>query len=64
MEPSSPARDSLSVRIAGEIALSSRPGETLRKWRRDFKLKQVEVANRIGISLTSNSIENDSIYFI
>ena len=50
MEPPSPARDSLGVRIAGEIALSSRPGETLRKWRREFNLKQVEISNRIGIS--------------
>jgi putative transcriptional regulator len=50
MEPSSPSRDFLSVRIAGEIALSSRPGDTIRKWRREFNLKQVEVSNRIGIS--------------
>ena len=50
MELSFPSRDSLSVRIAGEIALSNHPGETLRKWRLDFNLKQVEVSNRIGIS--------------
>ena len=50
MEPSRPARDSLAIRIAGEIALSEKPGESLRKWRREFSLKQVEISNKIGIS--------------
>ena len=50
MEPPNPNRDSLAVRIAGEIALSEKPGESLRKWRREFSLKQVEISNRIGIS--------------
>ena len=50
MEQPSPEINSLSIRIAGEIALSEKPGETLRKWRREFNLKQIDVSNRIGIS--------------
>ena len=35
----------LTRRIAGEIVVSEKPGETLRKWREIFHLSQKEFAN-------------------
>ncbi|MCS7142901.1 MAG: helix-turn-helix domain-containing protein [Aigarchaeota archaeon] len=44
------ARDRLLTEIAGEITLSSSPGQTLRKWRTLFDLKQRDLARKMGIS--------------
>ncbi|MFA5453351.1 MAG: helix-turn-helix domain-containing protein [Candidatus Methanomethylophilaceae archaeon] len=37
-------------KIAGEIALSSDPGKTMRKWREEFGLSQYELAEAMDIS--------------
>ncbi|MFB6201281.1 MAG: helix-turn-helix domain-containing protein [Halorhabdus sp.] len=43
-------REQLAERIAGEIACSERPGETLRKWRTDFEITQTELAEALDVS--------------
>lgn len=43
-------RGLLAEKIAGEITLSQNPGETLRKWRRNFGISQTELSNYLGIS--------------
>lgn len=40
----------LAKRIAGEIVLSSNPGNTIRKWRNLLKISQVELARELGIT--------------
>lgn len=40
----------LAERIAGEITLSPNPGESLRKWRKNFGITQTEISNFLGIS--------------
>lgn len=42
--------DKLAVKIAGEIALSESPGETLKKWREIFGITQVSLGRTLGIS--------------
>jgi len=44
------ARGLLAEKIAGEITLSQSPGETLRKWRRNFGITQTDLSNHLGIS--------------
>jgi len=46
----SSARGLLAEKIAGEITLSQNPGETLRKWRRNFGITQTDLSNHLGIS--------------
>ncbi len=43
-------KEMLAKRIAGEIALSSNPGQTMRKWREIFGISQVELAKYLGVS--------------
>ncbi|NPA47849.1 MAG: helix-turn-helix domain-containing protein [Thermococci archaeon] len=43
-------KEALAKRIAGEIALSSNPGQTMRKWREIFGISQVELARYLGVS--------------
>ncbi|MHC1595233.1 MAG: helix-turn-helix domain-containing protein [Methanotrichaceae archaeon] len=43
-------RGSLAEKMAGEITLSQNPGETLKKWRRNFGITQTEVSNYLEIS--------------
>jgi putative transcriptional regulator len=43
-------RGLLAEKIAGEITLSPSPGETLRKWRRNFGITQTDLSNHMGIS--------------
>ncbi len=43
-------RGLLAEKIAGEITLSQNPGETLRKWRRNFTITQTELSSYLGIS--------------
>lgn len=43
-------KDVLAEKIAGEITLSSKPGETLRKWRTTFNIAQAELASFLGIA--------------
>ena len=40
----------MAEKIAGEITLSQSPGETLRKWRRNFGITQTDLSNHLGIS--------------
>ena len=40
----------LAEKMAGEITLSQSPGETLKKWRRNFGITQTELSNHLGIS--------------
>jgi putative transcriptional regulator len=50
MSMQSSVRERLAKRIAGEIALSDHPGQTMRMWRDRFRLSQIELADFIGIS--------------
>ncbi|WP_225334887.1 helix-turn-helix domain-containing protein [Halomicrobium urmianum] len=43
-------REQLAEKMAGEIALSDDPGETLRKWRTDFEVAQTELAAELDVS--------------
>lgn len=43
-------KEKLAMEIAGEIALSSSPGQTIKKWRTLFDLKQREIASKMGVS--------------
>ena len=49
MDTGDPRRE-LGERIAGEIALSSDPGATLRKWRTDFDVSQTRLAEQLDVS--------------
>lgn len=40
----------LAEKIAGEITLSSFPGETIKKWRTFLKIPQKELSHRMGIT--------------
>lgn len=42
-------QEQLTRRIAGEIVVSEKPGETLRKWREIFHLSQKEFANLLEV---------------
>jgi putative transcriptional regulator len=50
MSSYSPIRDMLAKRIAGEIVLSSNPGQTMRKWRRLLNINQIEMAVALKFS--------------
>ncbi len=43
-------KEMLSEKIAGEITLSPKPGETIRKWRTAFEITQTQLAQQLGIS--------------
>jgi putative transcriptional regulator len=43
-------KDTLSEKIAGEITLSPKPGQTIRKWRSVFSISQTELANHLKLS--------------
>jgi len=43
-------RSVLAEKMAGEITLSDRHGETLRKWRSNFEVSQSDLASHLGIS--------------
>ncbi len=42
--------DEVAKRIAGEITLSERPGEILKKWREIFEVTQTEVSKVMGVT--------------
>lgn len=46
----SPVRDTLAKRIAGEVVLSSNPGQTMRKWRGLLNVNQIELADELELS--------------
>lgn len=43
-------KSALSEKIAGEITLSPKPGQTIRKWRGVFNINQTELANHLNLS--------------
>ena len=43
-------KNALSEKIAGEITLSPKPGQTIRKWRSIFDISQTELAQHLGLS--------------
>ncbi|KYK23465.1 XRE family transcriptional regulator [Thermoplasmatales archaeon SM1-50] len=43
-------KEVLAEKIAGEITLSPKPGETLRKWRTTFDIAQADLAKFLGIA--------------
>ena len=50
MSYQSSVRERLARRIAGEIALSEHPGQTMKIWRERFRLPQIVLAEYLGIS--------------
>jgi putative transcriptional regulator len=43
-------KNALSEKIAGEITLSPKPGQTIRKWRNVFDISQTELAGFLNLS--------------
>lgn len=43
-------KDTLSEKIAGEITLSPKPGQTIRKWRSVFNISQTDLAKQLNLS--------------
>jgi len=43
-------RNRLAEKMAGEITLSDNPGETLKKWRKNFEISQTNLSNFLDIS--------------
>jgi len=43
-------KDALSEKMAGEVTLSPKPGQTIRKWRNVFGISQTELANFLKLS--------------
>jgi len=50
VDETSPIKEIIARRIAGEIILSSSPGRTFRKWREIFNLTQIRLANNLHIT--------------
>ena len=50
MSTQASARERLARRIAGEIALSDLPGQTMRIWRERFRIPQIVLADFLDIS--------------
>lgn len=45
----------IKLEMAGEIALSPKPGETMKKWRDIFEISQVELARHMKVSVSTIS---------
>lgn len=43
-------RQRLAEKMAGEITLSEKPGEALKKWRLNFEIAQTDLSNYLGVS--------------
>ena len=50
MSKSNDVQEQLTRRMAGEIVVSEKPGETLRKWREIFRLSQKELATLLEVN--------------
>ncbi len=46
----SDTRKILAEKMAGEITLSDCPGKTLKKWRKNFEISQIELSKSLGLS--------------
>ena len=40
----------LAEKMAGEITLSEKPGECLKKWRLNFEVSQTDISNSLQVS--------------
>ncbi|MCD5409250.1 MAG: transcriptional regulator [Methanocellales archaeon] len=40
----------LTEKMAGEVTISDNPGKTLRKWRRNFEIAQVDLSNFLNVA--------------
>ncbi|MCL4331308.1 MAG: helix-turn-helix domain-containing protein, partial [Candidatus Thermoplasmatota archaeon] len=40
----------IQEKIAGEITIAENPGETIRKWREEFQVSQLDLARYLEIS--------------
>lgn len=49
-ESSENLRNRLAEKMAGDITLSEKPGESLKKWRSNFEISQTDIANYIKVS--------------
>jgi putative transcriptional regulator len=49
-EENSNVRTTLAEKIAGEITLSPKPGQTIRKWREIFQLSQTQLAQYLKVT--------------
>ena len=43
-------RHRLAEKMAGEITLSDKPGEALKKWRLNFEIAQTDISSYLGVS--------------
>jgi len=43
-------RQRLAEKMAGEITLSEKPGEALKKWRLNFEIPQTDLSSYLGVS--------------
>ena len=43
-------RNRLAEKMAGDITLSEKPGESLKKWRLNFEISQTDIANYLKVS--------------
>ena len=43
-------RNRLAEKMAGDITLSEKPGESLKKWRSNFEISQTDIANYLKVS--------------
>lgn len=50
MSTQQPIKEVLARRIAGEIILSNKPGQTMRKWREAFNVSQTKLAEKLSVS--------------
>ena len=49
-ESSENLRNRLAEKMAGDITLSEKPGESLKKWRSNFEISQTDLANYLKVS--------------
>jgi putative transcriptional regulator len=49
-ESSENLRNRLAEKMAGDITLSEKPGESLKKWRLNFEISQTDIANYLKVS--------------
>ncbi|ATZ61632.2 MAG: helix-turn-helix domain-containing protein [Methanosarcinales archaeon Met12] len=43
-------RKRLAEKMAGEITISDNPGETLKKWRKNFEIAQIDLSNFLNVT--------------
>ena len=49
-ESSENLRNRLAEKMAGDITLSEKPGESLKKWRSNFEISQTDISNYLKVS--------------